>query len=185
MKLFKTMTAGLVLACLALPVQAVEPITVTSSAFNNHDNVPLKYTAYGENVSPQIVWGELPEGTQQLALIMDDPVAPTPEPFVHWVVYNIPATATELPEGMSSDERVTEPAELEGTINGISGLRRAGYFGPRPPADGELHAYHFWVYALDTELNLDSGLNKAQLLEAIEEHIIGAGMLMGHYEHEE
>ncbi|MGM0634118.1 MAG: YbhB/YbcL family Raf kinase inhibitor-like protein [Pseudomonadota bacterium] len=165
--------------------QAPEPIEVTSSAFTNHANVPLEYTAYGDNISPQIVWGDLPEGTEQLALVMDDPIAPTPEPFVHWVVYNIPPTATELPEGMSREERITEPASLAGTINGVNGTGRAGYFGPRPPADGELHAYHFWVYALDTELDLEPGLGKRELLDTIEDHIIGAGMLMGHYERTE
>lgn len=165
--------------------QQPEPIEVSSSAFGNHENVPLEYTAYGDNVSPQIVWGELPEGTEQLALVMDDPIAPTPEPFVHWVVYNIPATADELPEGMSTEEQVTEPAALAGTINGVNGLGRTGYFGPRPPADGELHAYHFWVYALDTALDLEPGLGKEELLAEIEDHIIGAGMLMGHYERTE
>jgi len=165
--------------------QAPQPVNVTSSAFSNHENVPLKYTAYGDNVSPQIVWGELPQGTEQLALVMDDPVAPTPEPFVHWVVYNIPATAPELPEGLSTEERISEPAALAGTINGVNGLGRTGYFGPRPPADGELHAYHFWVYALDTALDLEPGLGKAELIAAIEDHIIGAGMLMGHYERSE
>jgi Raf kinase inhibitor-like YbhB/YbcL family protein len=176
------MSIPLLMAAGAAPAQQPEPIEINSSAFTNHANVPLEYTAYGDNVSPQIVWGELPEGTEQLALVMDDPIAPTPEPFVHWVVYNIPATAGELPEGMSTDERITEPAALAGTINGHNGLGRAGYFGPRPPADGELHAYHIWVYALDTALDLEPGLGKEELLAQIEDHIIGAGMLMGHYE---
>lgn len=179
-----SLALSLALASTAL-AQQPERVEVTSSAFTNHANIPLKYTAYGDNISPQIVWGELPEGTEQLALVMDDPIAPTPEPFVHWVVYNIPATASELPEGLSRDERITEPAELDGTINGLNGLRRAGYFGPRPPADGELHAYHFWVYALDTALDLEPGLGKDELIAQIEDHIIGAGMLMGHYERTE
>lgn len=183
-KMIKGM-AVLVMAMMSSVAVAVESIEVTSTAFTNHANVPLKYTAYGDNVSPQIKWGELPAGTEQLALIMDDPIAPTPEPFVHWVVYNIPATASELPEGMSSDERVSEPASLAGAINGINGLNRVGHFGPRPPVDGELHAYHYKVYALDSALDLEPGLDKPALLAAIEDHIIGVGMIMGHYERTE
>jgi len=162
-----------------------QPFDVSSNAFPNHGTVPLKYTAYGDNISPELSWTGLPEGTQQIALVMDDPVAPTPEPFSHWVAYNIPATATGLPENLSKETRVTNVPALEGMINGVNGIRQTGYFGPRPPVDGKDHAYHFWVYALDTKLDLPEGLNKQQLQDAIREHIIGVGMLMGHYERKE
>ena len=79
-----------------------DTITVTSTAFENHGTVPLKHSAYGENLSPQLTWSNLPAGTVQLALVMDDPIAPTPEPFVHWVAYNIPAAASGLPEARPS-----------------------------------------------------------------------------------
>ncbi len=161
-----------------------DTITVTSTAFTNHANVPLQYTAYGDNISPQLSWTELPAGTVQLALVMDDPIAPTPQPFVHWVAYNIPATATELPESLTKGVQVTDVPGLEGMINGVNGARMAGYFGPRPPVDGKLHAYHFRIYALDTALDLPEGLNKEGLLEAIAGHVLGTGMLMGHYQQE-
>lgn len=177
-----TILAGSILLVSALGHAMEDTIEVTSTAFNNHENVPLRYTAYGENVSPQIAWANLPGGTEQLAMVMDDPIAPTPEPFVHWVVYNIPATASELPESMSSEVEITEPASLAGTINGVNGLSRVGHFGPRPPADGKLHAYHYRVYALDAALDLQPGLSKAALLETIRDYIIGTGMIMGHYE---
>ena len=74
-----------------------DTITVSSTAFANHDMVPLANSAYGDNVSPQLSWSDLPEGTVQLALVMDDPVVPMPQPFVHWVAYNIPADASEIP----------------------------------------------------------------------------------------
>jgi phosphatidylethanolamine-binding protein (PEBP) family uncharacterized protein len=80
---------------------------------------------------------------------------------------------------------VTGAAGLEGMINGLNGIRQAGYFGPRPPVDGKLHAYHFRIYALDAALNLPEGLNKETLLEAIDGHVLGTGMLMGHYEQKE
>lgn len=166
----------------AQAAEMADTIAVASSAFEHHGTVPLAYTAYGSGTAPQITWSNLPAGTVQLALVMDDPVAPTPEPFVHWVAYNIPANAAELPEGLTKEAEVTGVAGLEGMINGVNGLRQTGYFGPRPPVDGKLHAYHFRIYALDTALNLPAGLNKQQLLEAIDGHVLGTGMLMGHYE---
>ena len=187
-KLFKQ-AAAMAAATLLLFVQAQaadmpDTITVASSAFDHHGTVPLEYTAYGDNKAPQITWSNLPAGTVQLALVMDDPVVPMPEPFVHWVAYNIPATAAELPEGLARDAEVIV-AGLEGMINGVNGIRQTGYFGPRPPVDGKLHAYHYRLYALDTALNLPAGLNKQQLLEAIDGHVLGTGMLMGHYERKE
>jgi len=158
-----------------------DTITVSSSAFEHHGMVPLAYSAYGDNTVPSISWSDLPEGTQQLALVMDDPIAPTPQPFVHWVAYNIPADADGLPEGLTREAEV-DVSGLEGMINGVNGLRQTGYFGPRPPKDGKLHAYHFRIYALDSELDLPAGLNKAELLEAIDGHVLATGMLMGHYE---
>ena len=190
MNYLKSSIATLAMAFSAGLVQAADrpdmedTISVTSSAFTNHANVPLKYTAYGENVSPQLAWSELPPGTVELVLIMDDPVAPTPQPFVHWVAYNIPAEAGELPEGLARDATVTEPAALEGMTNGVNGLRQTGYFGPRPPADGKLHAYHFRIYAIGEDLDLAEGLGKQEVLDAIEGRILGTGMLMGHYQRE-
>lgn len=172
-----TLAAGLVSAA-----EMEDTITVTSSAFGMHKDIPLKYSAYGENVSPALTWSNLPAGTQQLALVLDDPIVAMPQPFVHWVAYNIPATASGLPEALSKDAVVTGVPELAGMINGLNGTRQAGYFGPRPPADGKVHQYHFRIYALDAEMNLAEGLNKESLLEAIDGHILGTGMLMGHYQ---
>lgn len=170
---------------LALAAEMEDTITVSSTAFEHHGTVPLQFSAYGENISPQVSWSGLPEGTVQLALVMDDPVAPTPQPFVHWVAYNIPADASGLPQALSKDAQVAGVAELAGMINGLNGIRQTGYFGPRPPVDGKLHAYHFRIYALDSALNLPEGLNKDTLLEAIDGHVLGTGMLMGHYQQTE
>jgi Raf kinase inhibitor-like YbhB/YbcL family protein len=171
-----------ILCNLALAAEMEDTITVTSSAFAHHGTVPEVNTAYGDNVSIDLSWSDLPPGTVQLALVGDDPVVPMPSPFVHWVAYNIPATASGLPAGMSTEPVVEGMPGLEGMINGVNGLRRTGYFGPRPPVDGKLHAYHYRVYALDAALNLEQGLNKEQLLEAIDGHVLATGMLMGHYE---
>ena len=183
--------ACFLLATLAFEVGAQgapETISVTSSAFDHHGMVPEANSAYGDNVSIDLSWADLPEGTQQLALICDDPIVVEigmmEQPFVHWVMYNIPASASGLPAGLPSDATL-EMNGLEGAVNGLNGLRRSGYFGPRPPANGQLHAYHFRVYALDDALNLEPGLGKAELLDAMEGHVLATGMLMGHYERKE
>lgn len=168
-----------------------ESITVTSSAFDHHGMVPEANSAYGDNTSIDLAWSNLPEGTVQLALISDDPkvveIGMMPEPFVHWVVYNISGNAPGLPAGMAGDAElsVSHGGEDFTLVNGVSGIRRPGYFGPRPPVNGQLHAYHFRVYAIDADLDLETGLNKAQLLEAIDGHVLATGMLMGHYERKE
>ena len=184
-------SACFLLATMAIEVgaqDAPETILVTSSAFDHHGMVPESNSAYGENVSIDLTWADLPEGTQQLALICDDPkvveIGMMEQPFVHWVMYNIPASASGLPAGLPSDATL-EMEGLEGAVNGLNGLRRPGYFGPRPPANGQLHAYHFRVYALDDALNLEPGLGKAELLEAMDGHVLATGMLMGHYERKE
>lgn len=173
----------------AIAADAPETITVTSSAFDHHGMVPEEYTAYSENKSIDLSWSNLPAGTVQLALICDDPEVVTigmmPTPFPHWVAYNIPASASGLPEDMTKDAVVTGVPGLEGMINGLNGTRRPGYFGPRPPVNGHLHAYHFRVYALDADLDLAEGLNKDELLAAIDGHVLATGMLMGHYERKE
>lgn len=183
--------ACFLLATLVLEVgaqDAPETISVTSSAFEHHGMVPEANSAYGDNTSIDLVWADLPEGTQQLALICDDPIVVEigmmEQPFVHWVMYNIPASASGLPAGLPSDATL-EIDGLEGAVNGLNGLRRPGYFGPRPPANGQLHAYHFRVYALDDALNLEPELGKAELLDAMEGHVLATGMLMGHYERKE
>jgi Raf kinase inhibitor-like YbhB/YbcL family protein len=188
LKAFATGSLTLMTCLSSIGLSAAEmedTIVVSSSAFEHHGTVPEHYSGYGDNHSIDLAWSNLPEGTVQLALVMDDPVVPMPQPFVHWVAYNIPADATGLPGNLTKDAVVTDVEGLKGMINGLNGLRRAGYFGPRPPADDKLHAYHFRLYALDAALMLQEGLNKAELLEAIEGHVLATGMLMGHYQKED
>ena len=189
-KLSATIVSAIALT-MAMPILAQDmedTITVTSSIFDHHGTVPEENSAYGANTSIDLNWSNLPAGTQSLALICDDPkvveIGMMETPFVHWVVYNIPASASGIPGGLSSE---AEPSAsgLAGMINGNNGLGRPGYFGPRPPANGQLHQYDFRIYALDADLDLDAGLGKDQLLEAIEGHVLGTGLLMGHYERKE
>ena len=181
-------TIALVFAVPLVAQDMEDTITVTSSIFDHHGMVPEENSAYGANTSIDLSWSNLPAGTQSLALICDDPkvveIGMMETPFVHWIVYNIPASASGIPGGLSS-EAEPNASGLAGMINGNNGLGRPGYFGPRPPANGQLHQYDFRIYALDADLDLDSGLNKDQLLEAIEGHVLGTGLLMGHYERKE
>lgn len=157
-------------------------LTLESAAFRDGEAIPLAHSPYGDNVSPALTWSSVPAGTEQFALILDDPDAPMAEPFVHWVLYNIPGSARGLPEGLPTDASLQEPSRLAGTIQGLTGRRRPGYFGPRPPAGSGPHHYTFTLYALDADLDLQPGLNKAELLAAIEGHVIGEGKLVGLYE---
>ncbi len=146
-------------------------IQVSSPAFEAGGVIPRKYTGEGEDVSPPLEWTGLPEGTREVALICDDPDAPMPEPFVHWVVYKIPADKAGLPEGSP-----------EGALEGPNGFDRIGYGGPMPPEGHGTHHYHFKVYALDAELEATPGLSKDKLLAAMEGHVLDEGELVGTYE---
>lgn len=156
-------------------------MSLTSSAFEDGAPIPLRNSAYGENISPALSWSGVPAGTRSFALVLDDPDAPLPGGFVHWVVYNIPGSASRLPEGLPADALLSAPVELEGTRQGITGLRRPGYFGPRPPA-GNPHHYNFRLYALSSEPELAEGLTRDQLMDAINENILGEARLIGTYQ---
>lgn len=152
-----------------------------STAFQRGQPIPAKYTDDGDDVSPPLSWDAPPAGTRQLALVCDDPDAPSPEPWVHWVIYEIPADARELPEGMPTSERVSSPVTaLQGGNSWTSG-RTVGYRGPAPPRGHGVHHYHFKLYALGAEPDLQPGMTKAQLLQAIEPHVIASAELVGTY----
>jgi Raf kinase inhibitor-like YbhB/YbcL family protein len=178
-----TLTAALLAAnARTASAQTPQPITVDSPVLKQGQPMPADYTADGKNISPPITWSNLPAGTKELALICEDPIAPMPQPFVHWVVYKIPATAKGLPENMPADPATAMPADLTGTIQGMSGFRRPIWRGPAPPKPGVAHHYHFIVYALDAPLEIAAGATKTQLLEAMKGHIIGQGEIMATYE---
>jgi len=148
-------------------------ITVKSSAFENEGMIPGKYTCDGEDISPPISWEGIPEGTKSIALISDDPDAPVGT-WVHWVLFNIPPDATELPENIPADKVLSN-----GARHGITDFKRVGYGGPCPP--GGTHRYYFKIYALDAMLDLSPGVKKRDLLKAMEGHILAEGQLMGRY----
>jgi len=148
-------------------------LELTSTAFAPGQPIPRKYTCDGENVSPPLRWSDPPQGTRSLALICDDPDAPAGT-WVHWVLYNLPATARALAEAVPAN------ADLpDGSRHGKNGWGRLGYGGPCPPSG--THRYFFKLYALDTVLGLASGMDKSQLLQAMQGHILAQTELMGTY----
>jgi len=153
---------------------ALSKLQLKSPAFEHLGKIPQKHTGEGEDVSPALEWVNAPEGTGSYAIICHDPDAPLVSPgsygFVHWVLYNIPASETKLPEGSKDFTTGTNDAKKE------------GYMGPMPPEGHGKHHYFFWVLALDKELNLEAGLTLWQLLERIEPHVIGMNRLVGTYE---
>jgi Raf kinase inhibitor-like YbhB/YbcL family protein len=165
-------------------------LTVTSAAFKNGDAIPIDYTADGRNVSPPLTWSRAPTSTREFVLILDDPDAPTPEPFVHWVMYKIPATAKGLPEALPMGAAVKAPG-LESAVQGPTGFAmfargggpppQPGYRGPAPPP-GKPHHYTFKLYALSSVLDTKQGMTKDDLLKAMEGKIVAQGELVGVYE---
>jgi Raf kinase inhibitor-like YbhB/YbcL family protein len=153
-------------------------ITITSSAFENGNPIPTKYTGEGPDLSPPLTWSGAPAQTKEFALIVDDPDAPTPEPWVHWVVYAIPGSVTSFPEGRPG---ASLPAQPAGMKEGVTSFGRTGYGGPMPPRGHGVHRYFFKLYALDTTLPLASGASKVALLNAIKGHVLAEGQLMGTY----
>jgi Raf kinase inhibitor-like YbhB/YbcL family protein len=163
--------------------QASHRIVVQSPTLRDGEPMPRQYTPDGRNLSPPITWSNLPAGTRQLVVLCEDFGAGNPPPWVHWIIYNIPATATGLPEGVPIDPSNPEtpmPAEITGAVQGLNGWKLAMYRGPAPPA-GEPHLYNFVVYALDAELNLRPNLTRQLVLEAIEGHVIGRGEIVPIY----
>jgi Raf kinase inhibitor-like YbhB/YbcL family protein len=154
-------------------------LSVRSPAFTEGHSIPRRHTGDGEDLSPPLSWSTLPTGTKELALIVDDPDAPTGEPWVHWVIYGIPATAEELPEGVAP---VSNPPVPAGAIQGKNTWGTPGYRGPAPPKGHGVHHYHFKLYALDAPLGLEPGLDKHDLMLAMSGHILGHGELVGTYQ---
>ncbi len=149
-------------------------LAISSKSFEPGHEMPVKYTCDGEDVSPQLSWSGAPENTESFALIVDDPDAPG-RVFTHWVLYNIPASRNELPEGMQAEKIVKK-----GCSQGVNDMRLMGYGGPCPPP-GKPHRYRFHLYALDTTLDLPSGVTKNAVLGAMKGHILAEAEIVGLY----
>lgn len=153
-------------------------LTLRSPAFPPGGDIPAEHTCDGRDRSPPLEWSGAPPGTRSFALIVDDPDAPDPKApkttWVHWVLYDIPATATGLPAG--ADARSLPP----GTREGLNDWKRTGYGGPCPPVGR--HRYFHKLYALDTVLGDLGRPTKAKLEAAMKGHVLTQAELMGRYQ---
>ena len=154
---------------------ALSDMVLNSTAFDHGGKIPVKHTGEGEDVSPQLSWINVPEGTQSFAVICHDPDAPLISTlgaygFVHWVLYNIPADVTSLSEATNE---FTE---------GITDFGATQYGGPMPPNGHGMHFYYFWILALNKKSSLEAGLTMQELLARIEPDVIGMNRLVGTYQ---
>lgn len=163
--------------------ERAQTLDLTSSAFGQGQRMPTDHTLDGLNVSPDLTWTRAPEGTRSYVLVCDDPDAPTREPFVHWVIFDIPAATRriprlELPEAVSKDAK---PREVPGAVQGTNDFGHFGYDGSAPPPGHGTHHYHFKLFALDRVLDLHAGCRKADVLRAMKGHVLARGELIGTY----
>jgi Raf kinase inhibitor-like YbhB/YbcL family protein len=149
-------------------------LQLTSSSFPAEGNIPVQFTCQGEDISPELSWKNAPSATKTFALIVHDPDAPRSGGFTHWVAYNIPAKVDKIPQGTSKGNQLTG-----GGIQGRNDSGKTGYMGPCPPSG--THRYYFYLYALDTELNLQPGATKDDLEKAMNGHVLQKAELMGKY----
>ena len=154
-------------------ISKTSALEIKSPAFENNGIIPKQYSCDGINISPPLSWSNIPEGAKSLALILDDPDAPTGT-WVHWIIYNMPPASKGLQEGVIPIQEMAHE-----TKQGINDFKKIGYGGPCPPSG--THRYLFKLYALDTKLTLKSGATKKQLENAIKGHIILQGELIGKY----
>lgn len=147
---------------------ALPPLQLISAAFAPNEPIPALYTCSGKGISPALTWNEPPAGTRSFALIVDDPDAPG-SPYVHWVIFNIPASVRTLPEAVPYNATLAD-----GSLIGISSL----YQGPCPPSGGA-HHYYFRLYALDKVLANKTLASKDEVLKAMKGHILAQSELIG------
>ncbi|MGD8285798.1 MAG: YbhB/YbcL family Raf kinase inhibitor-like protein [Desulfobacterales bacterium] len=181
MRKWRFIVSQLVLFFIIISVNAEEVNTnmeLTSPNFENQKSIAKKFTCDGGDISPGLGWSGAPEGTKSFGLIVDDPDAPDPAnprmTWVHWVLYNIPATVSSLPEGVKDKDLP------EGTLQGLNDWKKTGYGGPCPPIG--THRYFHKLYALDIVLPDLKSPTKAKLEKAMEGHIIAKAELIGLYQ---
>lgn len=172
---FCFLIAALVIRVSAADSNGKGAMQLTSTAFAEGQSIPAKYTCTGKNISPPLSWTGAPAETKSLALITDDPDAPAGT-WVHWVLFDLPAGTSGLPEDLSKGQHVAG-----GATQGLNDFKHLGYGGPCPPP-GKPHRYFFKLYALDTTLGLKPGSSKKDVEHAMEKHILAQGQLMGIYQ---
>lgn len=153
-------------------------IEVTSAAFGEGAAIPRHYAGDGDGVSPPLAWSRVPERTRSVAVLCEDPDAPFPSPFVHWLIHGLPPTVHSLDEGVG---RTTTVPGVPSAHQGSNSGHDTGYMGPMPPPGHGVHHYYFEVFALDTPLGLDESPTRDELVKAMRGHVLASGSLVGTY----
>ncbi len=160
--------------------EASQSLDVRSSVLQPNQPIPEMYSAYDQNLSPALEWSGVPSEAQSIVVIMEDPDAPTEKPYVHWLIYNIPASIDRLEPSIPRTERLLQP---DGAVQGRNSTGTLGYFGPKPPKGDPPHHYHFEVFALDRMLDLAPGADRDALLRAMDGHVLAKGEFVATYHH--
>jgi Raf kinase inhibitor-like YbhB/YbcL family protein len=155
--------------------EVAKAFDISSSEFKKGEAIPSDFSCDGRDISPALAWTNPPPGTQSFALIMDDPDAPIGI-WVHWIIFNMPASTRGLKEAMPTDPQLSD-----GSLQGKTSAGSSGYHGPCPPSG--THHYFFKLYSLDTMLSLSTDADKKELLAAMEGHILANVALMGTFSH--
>lgn len=170
--------SGSTLSIMRVHPYAHRGIAVTSPALDAEGRIGEAWSAYGDNIPPALGWSAVIEA-QSYVLIVEDPDAPQAEPFVHWLLWNIPGGATSLPRGLAPTAR---PEGMEGVVQGRNDAGGHGWYGPRPPEGHGVHRYHFQLFALSAALDFGPETQLAELVNALKGLTIASGELVGTYE---
>jgi Raf kinase inhibitor-like YbhB/YbcL family protein len=166
---------------ISLAVESLEKpphlLKLKSLSFDANRKMPIRYSDYGDKISPALEWTQGPAGTKSFVIILDDPDA-KPNLFNHWLVYNLSPDVLEIPEGLPTEPSIIAPIAAQ---QGLNSRYSSGYFGPRPPAGDNAHRYHFQVFALDKMLDLPPAPDRAMLLAAMKNHVLASGLLIGKF----
>lgn len=148
---------------------------IVSPDFDDGGRIPDRFTCSGDDRSPALMLADVPDDTRSFAIVVDDPDAPRGT-FVHWLIWNVPADRTEIPEGVALGDEAVDG--LGGAVQGMNGFGEIGYRGPCPPAGGP-HHYRFHAYALETVLDIDPGSDRETLENALDGHVIEEAVTTG------
>ncbi|MFL5294800.1 MAG: YbhB/YbcL family Raf kinase inhibitor-like protein [Phenylobacterium sp.] len=166
-----------------ITIYKVEPVmntgvVVTSEAQHPDGRLDDRCSAYHDNISPPLTWTQVPDA-KAWAIVVEDPDAPQEQPFVHWMIWNIPGETTSLPEGLPNSPKLVTPLDA---VQGRNGMHGHGWFGPRPPAGHGLHHYYFQVFALNERLEMGPETPLVELLNALKGRTIASGEMAATYE---
>ena len=156
-------------------------LTLRSSTFSAGGKIPIRFTQYGESISPSLEWTCDSAKVREFAILCVDPDAPKPEPVVHWLIYGMNSGTRFLPAGLATEKVLSSPISA---FQGQNTSGEYGYMGPKPPKDDGPHRYFFKLYALDQPLNAEAGLTKVEFLKKVQDHILAETELIGTYQYE-